>query len=131
MTVQNVGHLCLGAQRIEWLLLRSHHSSIAAILSFLEGARTVGPSKANLLGSPIGDIDSISVIVRENIPVGGSPDERCGTTLSSEVYVARMLQFIKKFAMTGSRGNFYQSYEGLIAAIFSMPTKWGCIDACF
>ena len=39
--------------------------------------------------------------------MGGSPDERCGTTLSSEVYQARMLQLIKKFAMTGSRGNFF------------------------
>ena len=46
--------------------------------------------------------------------MGGSPDGRCSTTLSSEVFVARMLQLIKKFAMTGSRGNFYQSYEGLI-----------------
>ena len=62
---------------------------------------------------------------------GWLPDGRCGTTLSSEVFVARMLQLIKKFAMTGSRGNFYQSYEGLIPAIFSMPTKRGCIGACF
>ena len=45
-------------------VISSDDSSIAAILSFLEGARTVDPSKANLLGSPIGDIDSISVIVR-------------------------------------------------------------------
>ena len=65
------------------------------------------------------------------VPVGRSPDGRCSTTLSSEVFVARMLQLIKKFAMTGSKGNFYQSYEGLIPAIFSMSTKRGCIGACF
>ena len=48
-------------------VISSDDSSIAAILSVLEGARTVDPSKANLLSSPIGDIDSISVIVREKM----------------------------------------------------------------
>ena len=47
-------------------VISSDDSSIVALLSFLEGARTVDPSNANLLGSPVSDIDSISVIVREN-----------------------------------------------------------------
>ena len=45
-------------------IISSDDSSIAAILSILEGARTVDPSNDNLLGSPIGNIDSISVILR-------------------------------------------------------------------
>ena len=49
--------------------------------------------------------------------MGGSPDG------SSEAFVARMQQLINKLAMTGSRGNCYQSYEGLIPAIFFTANK--------
>ena len=81
--------------------------------------------------SLVGSSSLRQVQIHGLVPVDGSPDGRCGTILSSEVFVARMLQLIKKFAMTESRGNFYQSYEGLIPAIFSMPTKRDCIGACF
>ena len=81
--------------------------------------------------SLVGSSSLRQVEIHGLVPVDGSPDGRCGTTLSSEVFVARMLQLIKKFVMTGSRGNFYQSYEGLIPAIFSMLKKRDCIGACF
>ena len=38
-----------------------------AILSFLPGARVVDPLRATLLGSPIGDVSSISITLREKI----------------------------------------------------------------
>ena len=63
--------------------------------------------------------------------MGGFPSGRYGKTSSSGVFVLKMPLLIKRFVMTGSRENSFQSYKGMIQVTSLMLAKRACIGICF
>ncbi len=50
-------------------IITSNHTTLGSILTCLPGARVVPPSSATLLGSPLGDVNSISTAIVQKIEV--------------------------------------------------------------